>query len=152
MQKKKKEQPYEPTPVDNLILGYVRDYHFLTAELLLTIHYGKGSLTRAQTKLKRLYEGGYLARRRLPHIGVGNPEYIYYLDTKGISYLQEQGFSGFSRVRKSEIEEMKYPHLQHALSVNEFLIAARLLNRSVPDISLVEMQHDLDLKKTGIVN
>ncbi len=129
-------------------MQYVREYHFLTAELLVNIHFSKGSLTRAQTKLKLLAETGYLSRRRLPHIGVGNPEYIYYLATKGQRYLQEQGFAGFSRVRPSDIEEMKYPHLEHALSLNEVLIAARLLTRSLPEITLASMQHDLDLKKS----
>jgi hypothetical protein len=146
--KQAKHPPYEPTPVDNLILQYVRQYHFLTARLLVKIHFSKGSLERAQRKLKLLAENGYLARRRLPHLGVGNPEYIYYLDLKGQHYLKEQGYTGFTRLRKSEIEEMTYPHLQHALELNDFLITARLLSRSVPEISVAAMQHDLDLKKT----
>lgn len=66
----------------------------------------------------------------------------------GQNYLKEQGFSGFSRLRKSEIAEMTYPHLQHALDLNDVLITAKLLTRSVPEITLVAMQHDLDLKKT----
>lgn len=115
---------------------------------MVKLHYSKGSLERAQRKVKLLYETGYLERRRLPHIGVGNPEYIYFLATKGQHYLSEQGFSGFSRVRPKDIEEMTYPHLQHALDLNDLLISARLLNRFVPQISLASWQHDLDLKRT----
>ena len=43
-----------------------------------------------------------------------------------------------------------FPHLEHALALNDFLIAARLVERSVPSISLVDMRHDLDLKKTPV--
>lgn len=35
-------------------------------------------------------------------------------------------------------------------SLNDFLIAVRLLHRTVPAISLVETRHDLDLKKTPV--
>src|SRR5205807_2314431 len=45
---------------------------------------------------------------------------------------------------------MAFPHLQHVLELNDFLIAASLLPRVVPSISLVEMRHDLDLKKTPV--
>src|SRR5437763_3883444 len=45
---------------------------------------------------------------------------------------------------------MSYPHLHHVLDLNDFLIAARLLTKDVPAISLVETRHDLDLKKTPV--
>ena len=82
--------------------------------------------------------------------GVGNLHYIYYLSTPGQNYLKEQGMSDFSRVRKSDIEHMKYPHLEHVLSVNDFLIAAKLLPRFVPQITLASMFHDLELKKEPV--
>ncbi len=148
--RKAKKTVYEPTPLDYHLLQYVREYHFLTAWQLVKIHFSDGSLTRAQTKLKTLYEHGYLDRRVLPHIGTGQPTYIYALATKGINELKEQGFSSFSRYRPDRLQHYKYPHLEHVLSLNDVLIAARRLHRLAPDITLEAMQHDLDLKRTPV--
>lgn len=149
--KEKKQKPkklYAPTPLDTELLKYVREYHFLTAWQLVKIHYSDGSLTRAQTKLKNLYDTEYLDRRALPDVRVGQPTWIYALSTKGINYLKELGYSSFSRYRPNELQHMKYPHLEHVLSLNDVLIAARNLPKQAPDISLDEMRHDLDMKKT----
>ena len=148
--KTKQKKPYQLTAVDYEILQRVREYHFLTAEQIVTLRYSKNSLPTAQIRLKALSDAKYLERRKLPSIEPGNTEYIYFLSTKGQHELEAAGMTGFSRVRKSEIEEMKFPHLQHVLSLNDFLIAARLLSKEVPYISLVEMRHDLDLKKTPV--
>ncbi len=145
--KRATNKAYELTPLDYEILKYVREYHFLTAWQLVKIHYSDGSLTRAQTKLKRLYDATYLDRRALPDVRVGQPTWIYALSTKGINYLKDQGFSSFSRYRPNELQHIKYPHLEHVLSLNDVLIAARRLSKEAPDISLEAMRHDLDLKK-----
>ncbi len=143
-----KQQPYIPSPLDYQILQYVRAYHFLTVWQLVKLHYSDGSLTRARVLLLRLHETGYLDRRALPHVGLGQPTYIYALATKGINYLRDQGFSAFSRYRPNELQHFKYPHLEHVLHLNDFLIAARNLSKIAPDIALEEMRHDLDLKRT----
>jgi len=75
---------------------------------------------------------------------------LYYLSTLGQKELQPLGITNSSRVRKSDIEDMKLPHLEHVRSLNDFLIAARLLSRLYPDISLVAMLHDLDLKRSPL--
>src|SRR5205814_1118883 len=93
-----------------------------------------------------------LLRRKLPHVGTGNTEFLYTLSTNGQKELQEIGVTGFSRVRKDGMEKLKLPHLEHLLAVNDFLIAGRLLSRSVPEITLVSMKHDLDLKKIGAIS
>jgi hypothetical protein len=146
--KRNKKAAYQPTPLDYQLLQYVREYHFLTAVQLVNIHYSAGSLTYAQTKLKTLYEAGYLDRRALPHVATGQPTYIYALATKGMNYLKAQGFSSFSRYRPNELQHFKYPHLEHVLSLNDVLIAARGLHQVAPDITLEEMRHDLDLKRS----
>lgn len=147
-QKRTKRVSFEPTPLDCTILQYVKEYHFLTAWQLVKLHYSDGSLTRARVKLLRLYEQGYLDRRALPHVSAGQPTYIYALATKGINSLKAQGYSSFSRYRPNELQHFKYPHLEHVLSLNDVLIAARRLTKDAPDITLEEMRHDLALKKT----
>jgi hypothetical protein len=62
----------------------------------------------------------------------------------------DTGIEYVSHVRTDDIEAMQYPFLSHVLSLNDFLIAATLLPRVVPTISLVEMRHDLDLKKSPV--
>jgi len=148
-EKQGKQKPYVPTPLDYQILQYVREYHFLTAWQLVKLHYSDGSLTRARVVLLRLYdEAEFLDRRALPHVGVGQPTYIYALATKGINYLKDQGFPSFSRYRPSELQQFKYPHLDHVLHLNDFLIAGRNITKVAPDITLAAMRHDLDLKRT----
>ena len=146
--KRAKIPAYEPTPLEYEILKYVRAYHFLTAWQLVKLHYSDGSLTRARVLLLRLYDAGFLDRRALPHVGVGQPTYIYALATKGMNYLRDQGYISFSRYRPNELQQFKYPHLEHVLHLNDVLIAGRNITKVAPDISLVEMRHDLDLKRT----
>lgn len=132
------------------ILEVVSEYKFLTAWQVTRLKYGAKSLTYAQDRLKRLTEKGVLLRRLLPHLGAGNTEYLYYLSPSGQHVLMDRGFEFGGRVRKDDIEDMGLYHLQHCLSVNDFLIAGRLLQRSVPAIQLVTWYHDLDLKQTPV--
>ncbi len=110
-QRAKTKKLYEPTPVDLQILLYVKDYHYLTPWQLTRLHYSDGSFTRAQTKLQTLAGENkqvpckpYLARRTLPHLGIGNTTYIYTLSTEGQNYLQAQGIGNFHRFRRDEFE------------------------------------------------
>ncbi len=144
-----KQTSFTLTAVDFEYLQLVRDFHFLTVEQIMRLR-GVSSKPKVQTKLKSLYEQKYLDRRSLPHVGVGNTEYIYALSTKGMNLLKELGFSGFSRFRPDEFRRFAFPHLDHALAVNDFLIAGRLLHDAIPAISLADMRHDLDLKKTPV--
>ena len=142
-----KKEIYNPTPVDYHLLRYLKDYHFLTARLFLRRHFEGKSLERAQRIMKRLFEAEHLARRALPDVRVGQPEYIYALATKGINELKSKGETGFSRYRNKELQEFSYLHLQHELWANEFAIEAELLHRFAPDITLEEKRHGLDIKR-----
>src|SRR5258708_330420 len=155
-QRAKRKKLYEPTPVDLQILLYFKDYHYLTPWQLTRLHYSDGSFTRAQTKLQTLAGENkqvpckpYLARRTLPHLGIGNTTYIYALSTEGQNYLKAQGIAGFNRFRRDEFEQKKFRHLEHSLAVTDVLIAASGLQTVAPDIRLAAMQHDLDLKRTA---
>lgn len=135
------------TAVDYDILKLIHEYHFLTVSQVTRLRYSLGSETTCQDRLKRLADSGVLLRRKLPHIDTGNTNYLYYLSAKGQKELQPFGYTNFSRVRKSDIEDMKLPHLEHVHCLNDFLIAARMLPRVHPDITLLSMKHDLDNKR-----
>jgi len=146
-----KQTAFPLTGVDYEILQLVRDFHFLTVEQVIRLRsLSINSKPKVQIRLKSLFDNKYLDRRSLPHVGVGNAEFIYALSTKGMNLLKELGYSGFSRFRPDEFRRFAFPHLDHALAVNDFLIAARLLPDSIPQITLSEMRHDLDLKKTPV--
>jgi len=136
------------TAVDYDILKLTHEYHFLTVSQVTRLRYSSGSETTCQDRLKRLFNAGVLDRVQLPHVGTGNTEYLYTLSTKGRKELQPFGISNFTRYRPAETHTLKLPHFQHLRTLNDFLIAARLLCRSHPDITLVSMLHDLDMKRT----
>src|SRR6266566_6039046 len=136
------------TAVDFDILKLIHEYHFLTVSQVTRLRYSSGSETTCQDRLKRLFNAGVLDRVQLPHVGTGNTEYLYTLSTKGYRELQPFGISNFTRYRPSDTHTLKLPHLQHLMSLNDVLIAARLLSRAHPDITLVSMKHDLDMKRT----
>ena len=142
-----KSKQHVLTAVDYDILKLTHEYHFLTVSQVTRLRYSSGSETTCQDRLKKLFGAGVLDRVQLPHIGTGNTEYLYILSTKGQRELQELGITSFSRFRSSDTHTLKLPHLQHLISLNDVLIAARLISRFHPDISLVAMKHDLDMKR-----
>lgn len=142
---------YHTTAVDLEILRLLQTYHYLTTEQIVKIRYSPNSLPTAQVRMKALFEAEFVGRRRLPSLSTGNTSFVYYLSTKGRDLLEEDMGSAIAgRVRTDDIEHMQYPFLQHVLSLNDFLIAASQLPSFVPAISLAEMRHDLDLKKTPV--
>jgi hypothetical protein len=135
------------TAVDYDILKLTHEYHFLTVSQVTRLRYSSGSETTCQDRLKKLFNAGVLDRVQLPHVGTGNTEYLYTLSAKGRKELQPLGITHFPRYRPADTHTLKLPHLQHLRTLNDVLIAARLLCRVHPDISLVSMKHDLDMKR-----
>jgi hypothetical protein len=136
------------TAVDYDILKLIHEYHFLTVAQVTKLRYSSGSETTCQDRLKRLYNAGVLDRVQLPHIGKGNSEFLYALSSKGYRELEPFGISNFTRYRSADTHSLRLPHLQHLQTLNDWLIAARLLCRVHPDITLVSMKHDLDMKRS----
>lgn len=146
----KQRNVYQLTAVDYQILELIKMYHYLTAEQVVRLRYSKNSLTTVQPRLKALSEAGFLLRTRLPSVMVGNSSYVYHLSTKGANVLDADGYEAAGRIRSDDISALHYPFLAHVLALGDVLIAASLLPRSVPSITLSEMRHELDLKKTPI--
>src|SRR2546421_8112053 len=117
MHSAQKKKQITLTAVDYEILDLIHTYHFLTREQLTRLRYSSGSETTAQDRLKRLADSGFLLRRKLPHVGTGNTDYLYYLSHSGQKELQALGISDVSRVRKDDIEHLKLPHLEHLLAL-----------------------------------
>lgn len=150
---------YSLTPSDIELLKAVYHCRFITAEQLIRYRgLSSKSLTWMQEKLKilsgndekhpcvaylqRFYQARYDPRGSLP--------FVYALANPGKKVLHEIGLdvSVYERIKKVT---SRLPHeISHHLSVNEFLIAARHLETYEPRITLVEAQHDWQLKHTPL--
>ena len=132
---------YNLTQADEAILHSFILYPYLTIDQVTRFHYRSGSATYVSTKLKTLAEQKYLFRPK--RLSATTP-YVYCLGSRGVRFLRRQGVDVL--FHPSEHETLSYPFLQHTLAVNEFLLAASLLPRAYPSITLFAIKHDLTLK------
>lgn len=162
---------------DDAILRWLATYHFLLADQVRRLgRYRLGSLDYVRRDLKDLADEQLVLRLRLPRANAGNAPWVYTLSQQGYSYLADAArFGGghkasmgagagagagvgvgvdaealaqrSKRFRPAEIYERSYFFLTHTLAVNDFLIAAALLEWQVPDVVLAQMRHERDLKR-----
>lgn len=162
---------------DEAILRLLAIYHFLLADQVRRLRgYRPGSLDFVRAALKRLVERAFVVRLRLPRASAGNAPWVYTVSQQGYSYLaaatarfgtgDDAGFDAGAgadagldadalvekskRFRPAETYERSYLFLTHTLAVNDFLIAAALLSRQTPDVVLVQMRHERDLKRAPV--
>jgi hypothetical protein len=125
-------------------------YHYLTAEQVRRLRYSPGAINYVRERLKSLTDRTYLQRVYLPRMGRGgDTPAIYRLARKGIGYLSAAGVEVLARYRPSEGEH-SYLFLAHTLAVNDVLIAADLLTRSHPAITLAGVLHEQVLKRRPV--
>ncbi len=135
------------------IIQAVHFYRYVTAHDITRLFFASASITYVRELLHTLAGGGdhtpnqYLYRFPLPNIRVGNTEKIYTLGSKGRSYLQEQGLEVDWYFRPSDASALTYQHLQHALTLTRFLIAAKLFVRNRTDIVLTSIRTEYELKQ-----
>lgn len=139
------------TPRDEALLRAVFDYRGLTAEHVTQLFYKPGSLTYVQTNLKILVEQKYLARFHYPTEHLGLSPYVYTPSSRGMHHLAAIGVpvAGFKPL-KEKGKETSYYFTQHLLSLNDFVIAASLVPRFSPDVTLQTMYHEWQLKQQPI--
>ena len=132
----------------NILSAFAR-YHYLLAEQVCRLYFSKGSLTHVKALLKRLVEQGLLEPTKWPG-SLGNRPFVYTLTHQGRRAVGELGLSQSSRFRQSEKTTVGAIFLDHVLCGNDFLISAELLTRSVPAVTLLELCHELDLKRRPV--
>src|SRR5579871_3330967 len=135
-------------PIEEAILRAVHTYHYLTNEQIVRLKYSKGSLSHVRNLTHRLTEAGFLQRVLLPDARMGKPKSIYTLGGRGIAYLRQLGLEVVVKYRPSEEREKENNHhfLAHTLAVNDFLIAANLLPKRAPHITLYDLRHERVLR------
>src|SRR5215207_7145015 len=107
--KKRTPRKYIVGYTDKPLLETIMRYQCMTAMQLTKLLYAPSSLTWIQTKLKALFEGGYLKRDRIPSRLVhGSPPLYYALAKPGLAFLAEQGVAVPSGVRAYQVHEYSY--------------------------------------------
>jgi protein involved in plasmid replication-relaxation len=133
------------------VLEALNRYERLTAEQLRRLHFGAGSLTYVQTKLKELADAGYVLRvpvgRPTPH---GSGPLVYSLDRRGRAFLASLGRDIPARLRQSEERERSSPHLRHSLAVVDVLILCDLLCWRDDRFVLARLMGERELKRRAV--
>lgn len=139
------------TPAKRALLTVLARYHYLTARQATRLLYAATSLTRAQMFLKELTDDGYCQRLFLPRPSPhGRLPAVYTIGRLGRAHLAALGVDVPARLRPSEERKHAYLFLDHTLAVNDALIAAALLSRTIPAITIHQMRHERDLRRTPI--
>jgi hypothetical protein len=134
------------TPKDKLRFA-LGEYGFLTLQQLIAVlEYKQGSRIYVHVTMKALVDAGDV----LSFGGRGTSlPVIYTLSGSGRRYVSRLGHPRAARYRLAETRtkaDNGY-FLRHTLAVNDVLIAARLLSRSMPDIILNRVYHERDLRR-----
>ncbi len=133
------------TTAEEKILTQFTTYPYLTGEQVTRLCYSRGSARYVSAKLKSLTDEKFLCRLERETI---NFPYVYCLGICGTRYLKALGYD-IAAFHPSEHTHHKPQFLNHTLAVNDFLIAASLLPSSTPAIAVVDIRHDLTLKRTS---
>ena len=134
---------------DEDILQAIYTYQYLTLNQVTRLFFSarsQHSKNHAGHYLKRLTEEDFLQRFPLPSTNKGNRAYIYMLASKGLKCIASLGYDFLPSSHQAK-PPPSYQHIQHTLSLNDVLIAAALLQRSVEVVSLEAMQHEWMLKQ-----
>jgi hypothetical protein len=132
------------------ILSAIFYHPYITAEQLTRLLYSKGSASRVRGLLPQLETAGYITSRYLPRATpYGSLPKLYLLDLDGFNFLKKQGFDMPKRFRRLEEEDKLTTSNQwpHTVAVNDVLIAAQLLERQYPAITLHAFKHERVLKQ-----
>jgi hypothetical protein len=122
---------------DRQIMTAVHEYRFLTRSQIQRL-FNINCVTRANVRLRKLFDHGYLDRRFRPTV-TGTSESIYVLGNKGIpivaqmTEMQEKDIASFRRLALSAKEHS----LEHDLLVNDFRISIVNEIKKNPNLRLV---------------
>lgn len=147
---RQKKAGFVVKPHHDRILEAIYLYHFMTVEQVTRLFYSPGTVSTVRTLLGELEKQKYLLSFHEPRpTPFGSTPKIYTLSLQGFNRLKKQGISMPLRFREPDTEELEknYLFLKHNLAVTDFLIAAKRLEKILPDIQLYEFFHERALKQ-----
>ncbi len=137
-----------PTPADVPILTSLARYHYLTAEQLRRLHYGLGVITYVRARLKSLVDAKLVTRLAQPHYArTGSSPNVFRLATRGYRFLEELGVPTH---HLPDEKPYSYLYWRHTLALNHALIAAELLTRLHPQLTIHRLVHERELKRMPV--
>lgn len=142
----KPDPPVVLTALAEKLLLTLSRFHYLTIDQIVRFFGLRPSSTSwIRGKLRELVLQGFIETQFLPRTTpAGRLPLIYALGTKGIQHGKQLGI--FIPYHSPKERIRSYLFLTHTLQLNNFLIAACLLTKAVPEIVLQDWQHDLTLK------
>jgi Replication-relaxation len=120
--------------------------HTATAEQLCRLHYKPGCIKAIKARLKDLAEHGYVQYDVIPGREFRRP-YYYTLGTKGARYLQQAGLDTNDAFRASKEVNKHALFVEHALELNDIIIAAALLKSVGTGFYLHTFVHERTLRR-----
>lgn len=134
-------------PRDEQVIEAVYHYRILTTSQIARLHFTNAHISVAHTRLRKLFDAGYLYRQSLPTSspGVNNNEMIYMLDERGGQHLIAR--LGYDEIRwKRAHNSVGYEFIEHLVAINTFRIEVELAC-SATGHELVEWRDDTTLKQ-----
>ena len=119
------------TPRDGRVLNWVYEMRFLSREQIQRLEFDSSSGRYCRDRLRRLFDAGYLDRRRLDlGTGFGANMPVYGLDKKGAEWIALDQKMDSSEVDwKPRDNEVNPYFMEHALAINDFWIDVVLATR-----------------------
>jgi hypothetical protein len=147
---------YVITEADQALLYALARFHYLTAKQASRLLYPKNADPRArylQKLFQRLVEADYVLRlRALPKPKYGQDPHVFTLARRGWDYLRGMGITTVPYYRPSE--ELRAadnsPFMKHRLAAIDVLITADRLQRDLPQVTLLQLLTERELKRTAI--
>lgn len=137
-----------PKPADVPILAALGRYHYLTSEQLRRLLYGPGVITYVRARLKALSDAKLVTRLEQPHYSrTGSSPNVFRLAGRGYRFLADLN------VRTTRLPDEKphsYLYWRHTLALNDALIAAELLTRTHPELTIHRLVHERELKRLPV--
>jgi len=121
---------------DKKLIALVYDYRFLK-ESQIRVLLGFGCRTRANIRLRKLFDAGYLSRRFLSNFQ-GRAKILYFLGPRGVEIISEKSGADPLKIKqkRKQLLEVKNTALPHYLLINEFKLAFSLSSKNKPEINL----------------
>jgi DNA-binding PadR family transcriptional regulator len=121
--------------------------HLATAEQLTRLHYKPGTIKTVKARLKVLTDNGFIQADSVPTKQLRAP-YYYTMSDKGVRYLADIGLDVADSFRAAREVNKHYLFLDHALELNNILIAALRLKYADPRFYLSRFVPERILKRT----
>src|SRR3954452_9481982 len=141
---------------DQVLLLSLARFHYLTAKQASRLLYPKNTDSRArytQKLFQRLVDADYVLRlRALPQPKYGQDPHVFTLARRGWDYVRGMGIASVPYYRPSE--ELRAadnsPFMKHRLATIDVLITADRLQRELPQVTLLQLLTERELKRTAI--